>query len=194
MRRRAIIAVVGGGEKSVEFGSPTYKLAQEVGKRIAERGGILLCGGGSGVMEAAAQAAFDVSKRTVGIMKKRKGGKKKGLGLMVWTGLGEGRNYVNAASADAMIALEGEAGTLSEIALALKLGKPIFALRAWEFLRPAGFLVHCFMEPDKVVEEAFLAVGAPEGFVSAAISYPLLPGQSAQRQRFAKEVKKWSQK
>src|SRR5262249_18509709 len=134
MSRRAIIAVVGGGEEAVRHGSESYLLAKEFGQLIGVSGGIFLCGGGTGGMEPAPRGAKAGGYRTIGIMKEPAGTAKDELHLMVWTGLGEGRNYVNAAAADAIIALSGEAGTLSEIALALKLHKPVFCLKAWEFL------------------------------------------------------------
>jgi uncharacterized protein (TIGR00725 family) len=189
MPRRAVIAVVGGGQHHVAPGSPAYDLAAAVGQRIARRGGILLCGGGTGVMEAAARGAHDAGGRTVGIMKESAGGAKKHLHLMVWTGLGEARNYVNAAAADAMIALAGEAGTLSEIALGLKLQKPVLCLKAWDFLIPAGFPIQWHADSATAVAAAFAAAGADAaGFVEAAIAYPLLPDQSEHARQFASAV------
>ena len=193
MRRRAIIAVVGGGQNHVPPLSSTYSLAESVGHLIAARGGILLCGGGSGVMEAAAKGAFPVRGQTIGIMKEQAGRQKSHLGLMVWTGLEDGRNFVNAAAADAMIALEGESGTLSEIALALKLRRPVICLKSWEFLAQAGFPIRCCTQPDEAVAAAFQAIGAfASGFVETAIAYPCLPDQTVQHQTFEAAVNGWS--
>jgi hypothetical protein len=126
-------------------------------------------------------------------MKESQGSTRSQLSLMIWTGLGEGRNFVNAAAADVMIALAGEAGTLSEIALALRMQKPVFALQAWQFLISAGFQVHFCPDPRGAVAAAFQAVGTDQdGFVSAPIGYPQLPEQSRHIQQFSAAVQSWS--
>ena len=193
MLRRAIIAVVGGGQSHVPPHSAAHALAESVGHLIATRGGILLCGGGSGVMEAAATGAFRVRGQTIGVMKEPTGEPKSHLGLIVWTGLGDGRNYVNAAAADAMIALEGGSGTLSEIALALKLRRPVVCLKSWEFLAQAGFPVRCCTQPNEAVAAAFQAIGADAaGFAESAVPYPCLPDLTVQHQTFEAAVNGWS--
>ena len=112
--RRAIIAVVGGGEDTAPPGSEPYLMATHVGRLISNRGGIVLCGGGSGVMEAAVDAAFAISGLTIGIMKESSGRVKPHLKLMIGTGLGDARNFVYAAAADAVIALKGGRDTLRD--------------------------------------------------------------------------------
>jgi SLOG cluster4 family len=145
-------------------------------------------------MEAAAQGACERARMTVGVMKEAGGANAAGaLGLRIWTGLGDGRNYVNAAASDVMIALAGEAGTLSEIALALKLKRRVYCCLAWEFLKTAGFQVDYVRDPETAVSGAFNAVGAdPGGFVAAPITYPRLPEQSAQVREFTAAVEAWS--
>lgn len=115
----------------------TAALAEEVGAGIARRGGILICGGGGGVMEAAARGARSAGGIVLGILpgdSPRSGNRY--LTLAVATGLGEARNAVIARSADALIAVGGEYGTLSEVALALKMGKPVAGLKTWEIKPP----------------------------------------------------------
>lgn len=193
MRRRVVVAVVGGGQATVPPGSTAYGLAGRVGDLIARRGGILLCGGGSGVMEAAARSAHAVSRRTIGVMKEAAGSARPHLGLTLWTGLRDGRNYINAAAADAMIALHGEAGTLSEIALALKLGRPVICLGAWQFLVDARFPVTYLEDVAPAVDAALEVAGADaHGFIDAAIGYPPVPGQEVQREAYAGAVARWS--
>jgi uncharacterized protein (TIGR00725 family) len=193
MRRRAIISVVGGGKGRCPPESPPYLLAAKVGRLIAERGGILLCGGGTGVMEAAARGAYTLHRRTIAVLKEQGIGSKPDYGITICTGLGDGRNYVNAAAADAMVALVGEAGTLSEIALALKLGRPVICVQAWEFLIQGGFEVLICNQPEEAVGQAFDSIGADaSGFVEAEISYPCMPDQSPSQKLFAGGVANWS--
>ncbi len=128
------IAVVGGAECSAR----TYQIAKETGEKIAERGAILLCGGGSGVMEAASKGTVDNNGVAIGILpgnSKYEGNNY--LTLSIATGLGEARNAVIARSADGVIAISGEYGTLSEIALAIKMGKPVVGIETWELKGPS---------------------------------------------------------
>jgi len=191
MRRRAIIAVVGGGNGTAPRGSVARKLAERVGQEVARRGPILLCGGGAGVMEAAAVAAHRISGCMVGIMKEASGGAKKHLRYMVWTGLGDARNFVNAAAADAMIALEGGPGTLSEVALALKLGKKVACLNSWQFL-PSGFPVTHHTDAAEAVAWVLQQIGADEeGFVQADVTYPPFPDQTQVAKNFVAVLSRW---
>ncbi len=108
-------------------------LAREVGRRLAESGAVVLCGGLGGVMEAAAEGAASAGGTVVGILP---GGDRTAANpyvtVAIATGLGEARNAVLTAAADAVIAIGGGWGTLSEIALARKRGRPVVALASWE--------------------------------------------------------------
>jgi len=108
-------------------------LAREVGRRLAESGAVVLCGGLGGVMEAAAEGAASAGGTVVGILP---GGDRSAANpyvtVAIATGLGEARNAVLTAAADAVIAIGGGWGTLSEIALARKRGRPVVALASWE--------------------------------------------------------------
>ena len=129
MVRRPAIAVIGGGEgTSVEV----LELAHKVGAEIGAHGATLICGGRGGVMEAAARGAFERGAHTIGILPGYDhGAANPHIEFAIATGMGEARNAVVIGSADAVVALAGEGGTLSEIGFALKIGRPIVALRAW---------------------------------------------------------------
>ena len=128
-QRRIHIAVSGAGTCS----EPVLQLAEEVGRQIARHDAVLVCGGLGGVMEAAARGARDAGGLTVGILPtydSRTGNQ--WLDVVIPSGLGHARNVLVVASGDAVIALPGEYGTASEIALALKLGRCVVALQAWQ--------------------------------------------------------------
>lgn len=128
MVRRLAIAVIGAGDASVS----TRKLAHATGRALARGGADLVCGGLGGVMEAAAAGARVAGGHTIGILPSydRKSANRH-IEFAIATGMGEARNAIVVASADAVVALPGESGTLSEIALALKLARPVVALGAW---------------------------------------------------------------
>lgn len=124
--------MVGAGDARPEVSD----LAEAVGREIARRGATLICGGRGGVMEAAARGARSASGHTIGILPGYdRNQANPHIEFAIATGMGQARNAIVVASADAVIALEGEGGTLSEIGLALKLGRPVVALRAWPELR-----------------------------------------------------------
>lgn len=127
------IAVVGGSFCSEE----EKTLAFSVGSEIARRKGITICGGGSGVMEAVSRGASEAGGTTIGILPgdNRNQGNPY-LTFSIATGLGEARNAIIARTADAVIAIGGEYGTLSEIALALKMKKPVMGLKSWNLKAP----------------------------------------------------------
>lgn len=128
--RRTVIGVMGAGVCD----EPTADLAREVGRLVAERSAVLLCGGGGGVMEAAAEGAAQAGGLTVGVMPGRDATESRPnahVQLALFTGLGDARNYVNVCASDAIIAIAGSWGTLSEIALARKVGKPVVLVRSW---------------------------------------------------------------
>jgi hypothetical protein len=122
------IGVIGAGDCPRKI----YAVAVEVGFLIAERGWILVCGGMGGVMEGAAKGCYEGGGMTVGILP---GGKKESanpfISLPIPTGFGEGRNVFVVRASDALIAIAGGHGTLSEIGFALKTGKPVIGLNTW---------------------------------------------------------------
>jgi uncharacterized protein (TIGR00725 family) len=127
-RKKFQIAVLGSSDPAPPFVS----LAIEIGRAIAEVGGILVCGGLGGVMEAAARGAKEKGGLTVGILPSYdKKTANAFIDVIVPTGLGHARNILVAASGDAIVALPGSHGTRSEISIALKLGKPVIGVRGW---------------------------------------------------------------
>jgi uncharacterized protein (TIGR00725 family) len=126
-----IIAVVGGDSSS---GPSEVALAQAeaVGAEIARCGCILICGGRGGIMEAACRGASEAGGLTIAVMPGRdRGGVNPFVQIPILTGLGEARNAIIPITADAVIAIDGEYGTLSEIAHALINGKPVVGLGTW---------------------------------------------------------------
>lgn len=129
MAERNLIAVIGGRKTE----KPLLKEAEEVGILLARKGAILLCGGLGGVMEAASKGMSAEGGLTVGILPQDHRGKANAfVDVPIATGLGIGRNVIIARSADAVIAIGGEYGTLSEIAFALQMGKPVVGIRTWD--------------------------------------------------------------
>jgi len=121
------IAVIGRGDCSSE----EYATAEAVGRLIARNRVIVCCGGLGGVMEAACRGAKEAGGTTVGILPDTGDGNPY-LDVVVRTGMGHARNVVLVNSADAVIAVGGGYGTLSEIAVSLKTEKPVFGLFTWE--------------------------------------------------------------
>ena len=114
-------------------------LAREVGRLIARAGGILICGGGGGVMEAAACGAKDAGGITVGILPGSSASEANShIDIPIVTGMGNARNVINVLTSQSVIVIHGGCGTLSEIALALKCGTPVVALESWNIIPPEG--------------------------------------------------------
>lgn len=119
------VAVVGAGAASSE----EVRLATEVGRQLARAGAILICGGLGGVMEAAARGAREAGGRTVGLLPGTDASDANPwIELPVPTGLGEARNLLVVRAGESVIAVGGAWGTLSEIALARKIGRPVVTL------------------------------------------------------------------
>ncbi len=126
---KKIIAVIGG--RRIE--KALLAEAEEVGKLIAKSGAILVCGGLGGVMEAASKGAQAEGGLTVGILPQDNPDRaNQYIDIPVTTGLGIGRNVIIARTADALIAVGGEYGTLSEIAFALQMKKPVIGIKTWD--------------------------------------------------------------
>jgi uncharacterized protein (TIGR00725 family) len=121
------IGVIGGADASPE----EYEAARTVGNLIAENHEILVCGGLFGVMEAACKGAKERDGLTVGIVPDTGNGNLY-LDLVIRTGQGHARNVLVVQSADAVIAIGGGYGTLSEIAIALRIKRPVFSIGSWD--------------------------------------------------------------
>ena len=133
-----------------------------MGRRLAEAGAVVVCGGLGGVMEAACRGAKAAGGTTVGILPGTdRLDANDYVDVAIPTGIGEARNALVVGTADAVVAVGGEFGTLSEIALALKAGTPVIGLRTWE-LTHHGAVVHAIeavTDPDDAVARA-LELGA----------------------------------
>ena len=129
MNSRKIVAVIG----SRDCDATLYQMAQEVGRRVAEGGAILVCGGRGGIMEAACRGAAEGNGISVGILPGNDiADANNYVTVPIASGIGLARNYLIVRSATAAIAIGGQYGTLSEIAYCLQLGVPVFSLRSWD--------------------------------------------------------------
>ncbi|MFQ5974798.1 MAG: TIGR00725 family protein [Candidatus Hydrothermarchaeales archaeon] len=123
------IGVIGSSSADEEL----YKIAETVGEEIARAGCILVCGGLTGVMEAAAKGAKKIGGLTIGILPGlHKEEANRYIDVKVVTAMSHARNAIIARTADVLIAIGGELGTLSEISLGLKIGKPVIILKDGE--------------------------------------------------------------
>ena len=125
MQRKPIIGVIGSGRATPDG----YAAAREIGRLIAEAGAVLVCGGLGGVMEGASRGCAEAGGLVVGILPGPGAGEANPyVGIPVSTNMGHARNIVIAHTAQSLIAVEGEYGTLSEMAIGLKLGRQVIAL------------------------------------------------------------------
>jgi uncharacterized protein (TIGR00725 family) len=130
-----IIAVIGGDSSSHPSESALLQ-AEAVGREVARNGCVLICGGRGGVMEAACRGAVEAGGTTIGVLSgSDKGGANAYVQIPIVTGMGEARNVIVVFTADAVIAVDGAYGTLSEIAHALGNGKPVVGISTWSLSR-----------------------------------------------------------
>ena len=126
--KRKFIAVIGSGQCS----SKEARLAEEVGREIARQGAILVCGGLGGVMEAACRGAQSEGGITIGILPGEiRQAANPYVQIPIVTGMGHARNVAVVKSSQAVIAISGSYGTLSEIGHALQSGIPVIGLNTW---------------------------------------------------------------
>ncbi len=124
-----LIAVIGGRNANPS----QLKAAEDVGRLIALNKAILICGGLGGVMEAASKGAKSANGITIGILpQEEKQYANDYIDVPIATGMGIGRNVIITRTADAIIAIGGEYGTLSEIAFGLQIDKPVIGIDTWE--------------------------------------------------------------
>jgi len=146
-----IIAVIGAGECAPEVA----RLAEEVGRRLAEKGAILICGGLGGVMEAACRGANSAGGTTVGVLSgTNPGDANPYVDIPIVTGMGQARNVIVVASAQAAIAVGGGYGTLSEIGHARKLDIPVVGLETWSLKKEGYTGIVEAKSPAEAVEKA----------------------------------------
>lgn len=131
-RKQKIIGVIGQGR---DCSPELLKKAEEVGWHIAKQGAILICGGLGGVMEAASRGAKNGGGKTIGVLPGTdKSSANQYIDIPIVTGMGEARNIIIVRTADALIAIGGRFGTLSEIAFSLAFEKPVVGLDTWKNL------------------------------------------------------------
>lgn len=148
------VAVIGPGDAD----TATERQAEEVGRLAGGAGAVLVCGGLGGVMAAACRGAKAAGATTVGILPGLdRAAANPWIDVAIPTGLGEARNALVVRAADVVIAIGGEFGTLSELALALKSGIPVVGLGTWQLAKNGTPVV------------AFVDVTTPEDAVRAAL-------------------------
>jgi uncharacterized protein (TIGR00725 family) len=158
-----IIGVIGGSEVSPEV----YRLAEEVGREIARRKAALVCGGMSGVMEAACKGAVEEKGLTIGILP---GDSRQQANpyvqIPIVSGIGYARNVAVVKSSQAIIAIDGSYGTLTEIGYALQSGIPVIGLNTWSL-----------SNDGKADDKIIIAKNAKDAVdkAMAAIKKPIIP-------------------
>lgn len=143
--------MIGAGDATGEL----YEQAREVGRLVAERGGLVVCGGLGGIMEAAARGATEAGGVAIGVLPDEDRQRaNEYLSYCVATGIGQARNLAVVCSGDAVVAVGGGYGTLSEIGLAKKVGRLVVTLSGWEL----GEHVVVAASPGEAVAAAFGAL------------------------------------
>ena len=156
--RSRVVAVIGAGTAA----DAEVAAAQRVGERLARRGVAVVTGGLGGVMAAATRGARSAGGRTIGLLPgSDRAAADPSVEVAIPTGLGEARNVLVVRTADAVVAVGGEYGTLSEIAFALKLGIPVVGLDTWQLHRRG--------QPDPGIEVA----SSPEAAADRAVEHAL---------------------
>jgi uncharacterized protein (TIGR00725 family) len=151
MKRKSVVSVIGPSECS-EWEA---QAAESVGRLLASNDVTVICGGRGGVMEAVCRGAQEAGGVTIGILPGfavEEGNRF--LTISIPTGLGEVRNAIVARAGQAVIAIGGKFGTLSEIAFALKMGKQVVGLRTWDPLYADGSRtpIQTVETPEEAVE------------------------------------------
>ena len=155
-----MIGVIGGDSPP----QAALPLAEDAGREIARRGHVLVCGGRGGVMEAACRGAREAGGHTIGILPgPDRSDANAYVEFPIVTNLGAARNAIVALSSDALIAVDGSYGTLSEIALALVHGKPVIGLASWHISDDAGVEDRGIVRAGSPAEAVELAVAAAQG-------------------------------
>ncbi len=146
------VGIIGAGVCDHEI----YELARETGRLVAENGGLLYCGGLGGVMEAACKGATEAGGLTIGVLPGQKASDANPfVRIPIVTGMSHARNVVLVRSCQVLIAISGSHGTLSEIALALKMWKPVIGMRTWENISEVRYVE----TPQEAVDLAFGITG-----------------------------------
>ncbi len=154
VQARPLVAVIGASQATPQ----ETAWAREVGRRIAGAGRVLVCGGLGGVMAAACEGACRAGGETIGLLPGRDpAAANRWVRVPIATGLGEARNALIAQAAPGAIAIGGGWGTLSEIALFCRLGKPVVSLGSW---RPSETVLEAD-DPAQALERLLAALAHP---------------------------------
>lgn len=138
---KRLISVCGSDGADEHLSNYALEIAEEVGKLIAQKDCVLVCGGRGGVMKAACKGAKEGNGLTVGILPKSKEEANEFVDIPIATGLGNRRNFLVATAGDAVIAIGGRWGTLNEISFSMIFKKPLILIKG-----TGGFV-------DKIIEE-----------------------------------------
>ncbi len=164
MPRKTCISVIGSGNSDGTLSPEIAKIANEVGREIAARGAVLICGGLGGVMTEAAKGAKEKGGLTIGIIPgENPDSANPYIDIPIPTGLGFARNVLVAYSGDAIIAVSGGLGTLSEISFALIRKKPVIGICTWDLnqlgpLEDYGPGIIKCKDAKEAVEKAFALI------------------------------------
>ncbi len=158
LRSKPRLGVLGSSSCSPRI----MEVAADVGRLIGKAGAILVCGGRGGVMEAAARGAKEEGGITIGILPGDSDSEANPyIDIPIVTGMGQARNAINVLTSQAVIAVAGAYGTLSEIALARVVGIPVIGLETWSPTDPEGRVAPGMMiatTPEEAVRLALLAI------------------------------------
>ncbi len=162
---RTLVAVCGSDSDDIHLSSVMLDVAEKVGYGIATKGGILVCGGRGGVMEAACRGAKSAQGLTVGLLPDCKQEANMFVDVPVPTGLGMRRNFLVVSAADVVIAIGGRWGTLSEISYAVIFEKPVVLvvgtggcvdeLAAGFLMKDSRSFLHVVSSAEEAVQKAF---------------------------------------
>ena len=155
-----IVGVIGASRADEEL----TRLAEAVGEEIASRGAAVVCGGMTGVMEAVCRGARRKGGLTIGIIPSDdKEDANQYVQIPIVTGMGVGRNVMLVKTADVLIAVGGEFGTLSEIGHALNIGKTVVALRSWDLEKARPSSIPRLIRAENAKQAVDLAMGTLKG-------------------------------
>jgi len=165
---KVFVAVCGSDAGDIHLSPATLDIAEQVGRGIAQRGGILVCGGRGGVMQAACKGARQAGGVTVGLLPDSQEEANEFVDIPLVTGLGKRRNFLVVSAADVVIALGGRWGTLSEISFAMIFQKPVVLvsgtggcveeLAQGRLMAQSETFFHVVHSAEEAVEKAFALV------------------------------------